>query len=231
MKNSIVTTGIVLARINYQEADRIITVLSSDRGKLRLMAKGVRRAKSKMAGGIELFSVSEISYLPGKGELGTLVSCRLSTHYSNIVKDVHRTMFGYEILKKVNKITEEVAESEFFDLVKAALVALDNHDVSLELLELWFNAQLLKITGHQPNLLTTSGGKKLLADSSYGFNYDDMSFEPQSSSAIRANHIKLLRLVGQVDNPAKLLKVGGLAQLTPTCLELTKTMLARHIRL
>jgi len=56
-----VTTGLVLSRTDFGEADRIITVLTPDHGKLRLMAKGVRRMKSKLAGGIDLFTVSDLT--------------------------------------------------------------------------------------------------------------------------------------------------------------------------
>jgi len=85
--NQIVTTAIVLSRLNYGEADRIITVITPDNGKLRLMAKGVRRVKSKLAGGIELFIVSSLTFIKGKGDIGTLVSSRLQTHFSSIVTD------------------------------------------------------------------------------------------------------------------------------------------------
>ena len=71
------TIAIVLKRIDYGEADRIVTVLTPDAGKLSLMAKGARRVKSKLAGGIELLSTSEINYIAGKGSLDTLVSSRL----------------------------------------------------------------------------------------------------------------------------------------------------------
>ena len=67
----------MLQRTEYGEADRILTVLTPAAGKLHLMAKGARRVRSKLAGGIELFSVSELSYAQGKGSLGALVSARL----------------------------------------------------------------------------------------------------------------------------------------------------------
>ncbi|MEJ0073760.1 MAG: DNA repair protein RecO [Candidatus Saccharibacteria bacterium] len=85
-----VTTGIVLTRVDYGEADRIITLITPDQGKLRLMAKGVRRIKSKLAGGIELFSVSNITFIRGRGDIGTLVSSRVLTHYGRIVSDLDR---------------------------------------------------------------------------------------------------------------------------------------------
>ena len=48
MKNQIVTTGIVLARTDFREADRILTVLTPDNGKVRVIAKGVRLPRSKI---------------------------------------------------------------------------------------------------------------------------------------------------------------------------------------
>jgi DNA repair protein RecO (recombination protein O) len=56
---TIVTKGIVLTRTDYGEADRILHFLTPDQGKIAGIAKGVRKSKSKLAGGIELFSVSK----------------------------------------------------------------------------------------------------------------------------------------------------------------------------
>ena len=65
------TTAIVLRRTNYGEADRILQLLTPD-GKRSVMARGVRREKSRLAGGIELFAVCEVVLTEGKGELGIL---------------------------------------------------------------------------------------------------------------------------------------------------------------
>jgi len=112
----VVTKGIILARTDFGEADRIITVLTPE-GKVRLMAKGVRRIKSKLAGGIELFSISYITYIPGKGDVSTLISTRLDTYFSTIVSDINRTMFGYDVLKLINRATEDLAGNEYFELL------------------------------------------------------------------------------------------------------------------
>ena len=50
------TKAIVIRRTNYGEADRILQLLTPDYGKVSVMARGVRREKSKLAGGIELFA-------------------------------------------------------------------------------------------------------------------------------------------------------------------------------
>ena len=74
--NKVISESIVLSRINYGDNDRIVTVITRDQGKIRLIAKGSRKLKSKLAAGIELFSVSEISFIKGKGDIDTLVSSR-----------------------------------------------------------------------------------------------------------------------------------------------------------
>src|SRR5665213_4492942 len=121
----IITKGIVLSRTDYGEADRILTLLTPDQGKLRLMARGVRRMKSKLAGGIELFSVSDITFIRGRGEIGTLVSTRLRTYYRNIVQDIERVQLGYELIKSLNKATEDAPEVDYFELMERSFAALD----------------------------------------------------------------------------------------------------------
>lgn len=226
---TVVTKGIVLARTNFQEADRIVTLLTPDHGKLRLLAKGVRKSRSKMAGGIELFSVGDITFLPGKGELGTLISSRLQIHYGNIVKDINRTMFGYEILKRVNKITEEAAESAYFELLQKSLAGLNDLDLSVELSDLWLSMQLLKTTGHAPNLRTDTAGNKLEEGKAYVFSFDDMAFScvPHGDSSARL--VKLLRLAYSAATPGLLGQVKDAVQIAPEALKLTKNMNRLHL--
>jgi DNA repair protein RecO (recombination protein O) len=202
--NQIVSPAIILTRTDFGEADRILTLLTPDHGKLRLMAKGVRRIKSKLAGGIELFSVSTITYVRGRGEIGTLVSTRLIKHYGTIVTDLDRTMLGYELIKQLNKITEDEAESDYFDLLKQAFEALDDAKIPLQLVRLWFSAQLLRLGGHTPNLKTDTSGTALAADRRYRFDLEAMSFTHDERGSFTAAHIKFLRLVF-AGHPAKVL--------------------------
>ena len=81
---TIKTPAIVLRRTNYGEADRILQLLTPD-GKLSVMAKRARREKSRLSGGIELFSICDVVVGEGKGELGILTSARLVHFYNNII--------------------------------------------------------------------------------------------------------------------------------------------------
>lgn len=226
----IVTTAIVLSRTDFGEADRIITVLTPDNGKVRLMAKGVRKVKSKLAGGIELFGTNQITFTPGRGEIGTLISSRLEKHYGNIIKDIDRTMFGYELLKTINRATEDAVGGEYFELLRDALEALDDHSVPLEHIQLWLHMQLLRLAGHSPNLKTDKRGEKLSEEAAYTFNLEDMTFAVQQQGRYLAGHIKLLRLAIDLPSPKSLTKVRAVDGVLPDCLQLSRTMTQQFVR-
>lgn len=209
--NQIRTRGIVLTRVDYGEADRIVTALTPDQGKLSLMAKGVRRASSKLAGGIELFSVSELVFIKGKGSVDTLVSTRLVRHYGRIVENIERTMLGYDLLKLLNKVTEDAPEEAYFMVLEQALAALDDTAVPGSLIGTWFSAQLLRLAGHTPNLTASVDGTKLAADVRYDFDFEAVAFRVSAEGKFGANDIKFLRLLFAGTRPGVLASVEKVA--------------------
>jgi DNA repair protein RecO (recombination protein O) len=125
MHRTINTQGVVLSRTDFGEADRIIHFLTPDHGKVTGIAKGVRKSKSKLAGGIELFSVSELTFIVGKSEIYTIISARLEKHFDNITKELERTNVGYETIRLLNKATEDNPEPEYFNLLTHVFEALN----------------------------------------------------------------------------------------------------------
>lgn len=222
--NQLTTTAIVLARTNYGEADRIVTVLTPDYGKLRLIAKGVRKVKSKLAGGIELFSVSHITFIKGRGDISTLVSARLDRHYGTIVSDIARVQLGYDLIKLINKTIEDEAEKEYFELLEQTFQALDDPANSDELVRTWFMAQLLRHGGHMPNLQTDSFGEKLNPHETYEFDYDAMAFVQHDQGQLTADHIKFMRLIFSGNPPRILRQVSGYQKLLDNCGSIILTM-------
>lgn len=226
----VVTEAIVLNRTDYGEADRILTLLTPDHGKLSLLAKGVRRVKSKLAGGIELFSVSTITFVRGRGEVGTLISTRLVKHYGHIVQDLDRTMLGYELIKQLNKITEDEPEAAYFDLLAQAFEALDDAAVSPQLVRFWFSTQLLRLGGHSPNLQTDTSGRSLAVGQKYALDFERMTLDVSAHGRLESDHIKFLRLAfnGQ---PAKVLaNVTGHEHLLKALAPLANTMLQTYLQ-
>jgi len=189
----ITTPAIILRRTNYGEADRIVSFLTPT-GKLKALVKGVRRSKSKLAGGIELFSESTITFIETRGDLTRIVSTRLNEHWDGIIGDLQRMMFGYETMKLMDKIVEDEAEAEYYELLKSVLKTLNSGEVVLDAVEVWFYVRLLKLLGHGINLKTDIRGKKLEGDNLYAFSIDDMCFSASNNGEFRSDHIKLLRL-------------------------------------
>src|SRR3990167_4881904 len=224
-----VTKGIVLARTDYGEADRILTFLTPDHGKVKAIAKGVRKSKSKLAGGIELFSVSHISILVGRGEINTLMSTRLEKHFGNIVKEVEHTKTGYEFIRLINKATAEQPEEAYFNLLKMGLANLDDLETDHQLTDILFKMQLLKLAGHSPNLRSDAAGQKLEAASSYNFSFDKMCFISDKKGRFKSRHIKFLRLGFSDNSPKALSRINGLEKIIKTCQPLVQTMLQTHL--
>lgn len=229
MNNQTVSKGIVLRRTDFGEADRIVVFLTPDHGKISLVAKGVRRLKSKLAGGIELFSVSSITFIKGRGDLGTLVSARLEHNYGDIVKDISRVQLGYDLIKLLNNTVEDDAEADFFVLLHNAFVALNDLDIPVGVISVWFSAQMLRLTGHMPNVETTTPGEKLDAAKQYNFGLDDMAFSEHSAGDFGVNEIKFMRLIFSDASPKVLAAVQGVTTYTELLTPLLRVMRADYL--
>ena len=226
--NHLSTKAVILTRTDYGEADRIITFLTSEQGKVRAIAKGVRKPRSKLAGGIELFSISDITYIAGKGELRTLVSTRLDIHFGNIVTDIDRTMFGYNMLKVMNRVLEDEAGREFYELLVSSLSTLDNLQAPKDLAEASFLIRLMSLLGHLPNFTHDLKGGDLAQSGNYQFSIDDMAFFSSSNGQFTQNHIKLLRLLTH-NPPETILKIAHIKEYLADLTPIVRTMARQYV--
>ncbi|MEP6710721.1 MAG: DNA repair protein RecO, partial [Candidatus Saccharibacteria bacterium] len=163
---SVRTRAIVLRRTNYGEADRILQLITPV-GRKSVMARGVRKQKSSLAGAVELFAVSDIVIGEGKGDLGILTSARLVQFYRHIMEDYERMQFGYEVIKQVARASEMVDEPEWFDTLAEVLMALDSLTIDRRLIETWFYLRYATLLGHELNLTHDVDGEKLGSDQRY----------------------------------------------------------------
>ncbi|KKQ43312.1 MAG: repair protein RecO, DNA repair protein RecO (recombination protein O) protein [Microgenomates group bacterium GW2011_GWC1_37_8] len=98
--------GVVLARRNFGEADRILVVFSKHFGKLSLLAKGVRKPKSKKRGHIEIFSQFRFSANRGKG-LDIITEVEIINSQQNLRKDLKKVAVCYFLMEAVAKVTHD----------------------------------------------------------------------------------------------------------------------------
>lgn len=226
--NHLATSGIILRRTDYGEADRIITFLTSDFGKMHAMAKGVRKSKSKLAGGIELFSVSELHFIKGKSDIDTLVSTRLIRHFAKIVRDLDRTNIAYHILKSANKTIEVHAGSEYFPVVLESLAALDEVKIPSIVAESSFGMRMLQLQGHVPEFSIDHTGKALHAEDRFTFDYDSVAFRPDPQGPYDKNHLKVLKLLA-FNSPQAVANVSGIAGYCETLAPLIRSLRQQYI--
>jgi DNA repair protein RecO (recombination protein O) len=105
------SSAIVLARRNYGEADRIVILLSKDYGKLALLAKGVRRPKSKKRASLEVFSLINFAAVRTKS-LDIIIEAELVDSFALIRKDLKRASLAYYFVEVVGRIVQEEQRQE-----------------------------------------------------------------------------------------------------------------------
>lgn len=205
----------MLRRTNYGEADRILQLITPE-GRRSVMARGVRKEKSRLAGGIELFAVCDVVLGKGKGELDILTSARLVQFYRNILKDYERMQFCYEVLKQVAKASEMVDEPEWYDVAAELLMALDSETIDLRLSKAWFYLHHARLLGYELSLQFDSDGQKIRADTNYTYDVAEKSLRQKDTGELSSSHIKLLRLIA-AKQLRTLAQVGGLDTVLDEC--------------
>lgn len=214
------TQAIILRRTNYGEADRILQLLTPE-GRQGVIARGVRKEKSKLAGGIELFAISDVVLGQGKGELQIVTSAKLIQFYNNILKDYDRLQFGYLAIKVVGRASDAVNEPEWFDLLSEVFMGLDVLTIPLPLVEAWFYLRYAGLLGHDLNLEIDISGEKLQQDETYRYDSAEQGLRTATNGELTGEHIKLLRLIAS--RPLKVLvQVGGVGQLLPAVLQVAR---------
>ena len=192
-KKDIRTLGYVLKRTNYGEADRILNLITPQ-GKISAIAKGVRKEKSKLAGGIEMFTLADFNIHLGRGEFGVVTGVKMVKHYDEIVKDFGKIELAAMIIKRANKLAEGSDNPEYFRIVDQSLMTIDAGD-SLWLVEAWSLLNFKKAMGEEINLYRDASGIKLNAEDKYFWDEYEMAFFKNDQGEYGANEIKLLRLM------------------------------------
>jgi len=155
------TEAIVLRRTDFGEADRLLTVFTPERGKLRLIAKGARKPLSRKSGHVELFSHSQFLVAQGR-DLDIITQADTVEPFVLLRKDLLRTTYAYYVAELADAFTAEHDENQpLFDLLRDAFGWLCTAD-DLPLLARYYELHLLGLVGYQPQLFVCGGCRKPL---------------------------------------------------------------------
>lgn len=166
------TKGIIIKKINFKEADKIVTILTRNLGKITAIAHGVRKSISKLAGHLELFMLSDLVLEEGKN-LDTVTSAQNLQSFKNIRKDLRKASEAYYIGELVNKfLPEKYKDTRMFNLLVGTFTTLDDNRIDSEtkilLIRLAFELKLLDLLGFAPQLIhCLHCGQKLKPERNY----------------------------------------------------------------
>ncbi len=201
------TQGYVLRRTNYGEADRILSIITP-MGKISAIAKGVRKAKAKLAGNVEMFTLSDFNIHMGRSGLGVVTGAKMIRYYGEIVKDLNKMELAATILKRVDKIAEHSESAEYFEITEQGLGAINTGE-DLQMIETWCLLNFKKIMGEEMNLYRDKEGAKLSPEKKYDWDMSEAAFYERENGRYGANEIKVMRLmVSNKYDVMRRLKIG-----------------------
>jgi len=141
--------GIVLARRNFGEADRILSIYSKNHGRISVIAKGIRKLTSRKRGHLEIFSYIRFQAVEGHG-IGILTEVETINSFESFKKDLKKVSLAYFFCEVIGKITHEHERNDgIFELILNYLEKLQFED-RLKSLRMNFILDLLVIAGFWP---------------------------------------------------------------------------------
>jgi DNA repair protein RecO (recombination protein O) len=147
--------GIVLKTIKLGEADRIVTLYTRETGKVRAVAKGIRKTKSRFGGRLEPFTRVQLLIYKGRN-LDTITSADILTSFDSVRRDYVRLTSASAIVDIVEKITpDREAATPVYKLLHQGLAALGAGGGSSVVPG--FLVKLLSISGYHPSLTVCAG--------------------------------------------------------------------------
>ncbi len=146
------TKAIILRTRKFGEADRIITLFSPNCGKIKAIAKGIRKTKSKFGARLEPFSYVNLLLYKGKN-LDIITQVETIDSFQKIREDLKKLSAGSVVLDLLEKVSLE-SESNYplFELSLSFFEKISSSIEGLEFLLMGFEIKSLALLGYQPIL-------------------------------------------------------------------------------
>ena len=198
----------VLRQVSIGDADRILTLFTPDLGKLRAVARGARRPKSKLGGHVELLNHVRLSLAQGR-TLDVVTQADAIRTFRRAKDDLDRLSQGLYMADLVNSFTAEESPSyAVYKLLLASLDALDKGEAPPLTLR-YFETKLLFHSGYQPELFNCVHCRSKLDPSDHLFSFplggiicpDCLGFSSSSNIQVSLSALKVLRYLQREGYP------------------------------
>lgn len=139
------TEGIIIRRSNFGEADRILTVVTPFKGKIKVVAKGVRRITSRRGGNVELLNKVRLHIYQGQG-MPILTEAESILTFPKIKDDLMMSSYGAYIMELADRLLpEEQPNPAAYQLLVSILALLETNPRQIFIRA--FEIKLLSVMG------------------------------------------------------------------------------------
>ena len=144
------TKGLVLRETPYKESSRILTVLTSDLGKVTVSARGTKRKGSKTASSTQFLAFSDMTLSENRGRY-TLTEARSIELFSGLAFDISALSLGAYFAELLETVSDEDMPSpEILSLGLNGLFALSEGKRDRRVVKAAFEMRLLCLAGFAP---------------------------------------------------------------------------------
>lgn len=148
--------AVVLRHSDWGEADRLLVLYTHEKGKLRAVAKGARRLRSRKAGHLEPFTCSTLMLARGR-DLWIVTQAQTVEAYLPVRDDLKRTGYAAYVVELLDRFSFEEGENRaLYRLLRDTLQRLSIED-DLPPVARYYEMRLLDLTGFRPQLFSCVG--------------------------------------------------------------------------
>lgn len=186
-----------MRRDDYGEADRLVTLLTPDYGKLRVLAKGARKPTSRKAGHIELFTRTRLLLAKGRA-FDLITQAELVEAHRPLREEMHRGALAHYLCELADRFAPEGSDAApLYDLLAEGLSWLcEARDPRLA--TRYFELRLLTLEGYRPELFRCARTQSPLADARGA----SVAFSPSEGGVLSDEAARLARDVFPLSHSA-----------------------------
>ena len=171
------TRAVFFKKENLREADKLFTVYTEKFGKILVLGKSIRKIKSKLAAGAQLFCLSEIEFIQGRA-YKTLTDVILINKFEKVLTDYQKLELAYEMSDNLNSFLPlEQKDLKIWQLLLSFLKNFDNFSLNCQdscfekhlFYYYFFLWNFFSALGYKPQLYSCLICKKRLCGNSFWF--------------------------------------------------------------
>jgi DNA repair protein RecO (recombination protein O) len=151
------TKALVLREVRYKEADRMLTLLTPDGGKIAAKARGALRKGSKTAAATQLLCWSDMTLFGNQGRWSVNEASTIE-EFTGLRHDISALALGSYFAECLEALSQEdIPDAAMVQLGLNSLYALSNALYEQAIIKAAFEIRLMCLSGYEPDLTGCAG--------------------------------------------------------------------------